>query len=597
MSDINTNNVSFNDSGTAILSGVSSGIDTQGLVNSIIEAKRFEIVRIDKKIDVNAGKISSMQEFKGLVESFQTSLGNLRGGLGYGQTSVFDQKQAFTSSRLTAGAPVGAVASSADSILGVSIDPAKASVGQNKVEVVQLAQSTQLRSGAFTSRSSTLVSEGVTAGQVQIGDVTVDIDADDTLLDLRDKINFANGNVSASIITASPTEHYLVLNGTDTGAANAVTIGGDLATHNSLGLTDAGTTNITHEIQSAQDAIMRVNGLGVDIYRENNTVTDVIDGVTLDLFQAEVGTEVVIDVETNLNAVKEEIFNFTEAYNAIKEFVSDQRTEKVRSDAEGAEKEYGDLAFDATVRRVAQEIDQLINIEIPGTADGYGSLVEIGIGINESYRLEMDEGTFDAKLVADVKEMEKLFAFSYQTSDSRFRPLEVPNSIANNVNGSGGVDPYYVNIAPQDADGKLVSANYSETAGSGAGGANNSSFEVSGNIITGLNGELDDMKFIYAGQANGPGVDDIQFSFTRGIADQLFTTLDNFLADDGQISEAINGFNESTESLEESKTTIESRLELERSRLVRVFSAMERSVAISNSILEQLKQQSAAMEN
>lgn len=597
MSDINTNNVSFNDSGTAVISGVSSGIDSQGLIKSIIKAKSFEVDRIDTKIAANGSQISDMQEFQGLLSNFQSTLNSLRGGVGSTQLSAFDQKQVFSTSTVKAGAPVGHTASAAASIVSVNVDPKKAAVGEHTVEIVQLAKASQFRSDSFSSKTDTLVSQGKTAGSLQVGDVTIDIDADDTLLDLRDKINFSNGNVTASIVSASDTEHYLVVSGNETGVANAITVGGDLATHNSLGFTDTGTTDIKTSIQTAQDSIIRVDGLGVDIQRSTNKIDDVIEGITLDLLDAEEHTEIQIKVETNLNSVKQEIFNFTEQYNAIKDFIADQREEKVRSEDSDAEKEYGSLAFDPTVRRIQQEIDGLINKKVPGLEDGFSSLAEVGLGINKSYRLEMDEGNFDNKLLSNVKELEKLFSFSYESSDSRLRPISIPSNAENNTNGTSEVQPYYVNIAPQDADGKVVSANYTETLGAGAGGANNSSFEVDGNLVKGLNGELKGMSFVYAGEANGAGVDGIEFRFTRGIADQLFTTLDNMLSSDGAVSKAIDGLNESTETLEKSKTDIEARLEIERERLVRTFSAMERSVAISNSIIEQLKQQSAASNN
>jgi flagellar capping protein FliD len=66
--------------------------------------------------------------------------------------------------------------------------------------------------------------------------------------------------------------------------------------------------------------------LGIDnarllIERDTNTINDLFGGVTLTLFQAEVGTTVKIDVEKDLNSIKTQISDFVTAYNAVKVFI------------------------------------------------------------------------------------------------------------------------------------------------------------------------------------------------------------------------------------------------------------------------------------
>ena len=55
------------------------------------------------------------------------------------------------------------------------------------------------------------------------------------------------------------------------------------------------------------------------IERNSNTVSDLFDGVTLSLFQAEAGTTISIDVEQDLSAAKTGIVNFVNAYNALRQ--------------------------------------------------------------------------------------------------------------------------------------------------------------------------------------------------------------------------------------------------------------------------------------
>ena len=60
------------------------------------------------------------------------------------------------------------------------------------------------------------------------------------------------------------------------------------------------------------------------VERAENTIDDLYEGITLSLFQAEVGTTIKFDVEQDLNGVKTAITDFVEAYNAVKVFANSQ---------------------------------------------------------------------------------------------------------------------------------------------------------------------------------------------------------------------------------------------------------------------------------
>src|SRR5262249_31312267 len=60
------------------------------------------------------------------------------------------------------------------------------------------------------------------------------------------------------------------------------------------------------------------------IERTSNTVSDLFSGVTMNLYQAEPGSTVRIDVDRDLNAVKTALTAFVQAYNAVKTFINGQ---------------------------------------------------------------------------------------------------------------------------------------------------------------------------------------------------------------------------------------------------------------------------------
>ena len=71
------------------------------------------------------------------------------------------------------------------------------------------------------------------------------------------------------------------------------------------------------------------------IERNSNTIDDLIEGVTLDLFQAEVGTTISLDIEQDLNAVKTALQDFVVAYNEVKVFINQNSPDTVDPDSGG----------------------------------------------------------------------------------------------------------------------------------------------------------------------------------------------------------------------------------------------------------------------
>ncbi|MBI1363349.1 MAG: flagellar filament capping protein FliD [Proteobacteria bacterium] len=577
MTDLNVSNTSFSSSGTLQFSGLSSGIDIQAAVNSIMAAKRQPAVNYENKIAANNDKISAFGQLKTITSAFSDILNKLRGQVGFFKDSVFDSKVSFTSSRATAAAPVGHSASSADSILGVSVSK-KAQVGRHTVEVVQLAQQHQIRSDAFTSKTTDLQTLGFTTGNISINGKNIVVDPSDTLTDLKDKINTSNAGVTASIVSVSGTEHYLVFTAKNSGSAAAIDFAGGNAVTDSLGLTNAGA--VKNELAAAQDAIIHVDNLGVDVIRSSNTISDVLDGVTLDLFSAEPDTEVVIDIENNLQDVKQSVQDFVDAYNLLKDFIDDQRSKQVRTD--GGDEEFGPLAFDQTLRSINQRLAQIIGASVAGQPDGFSSLGQIGVTMNSDFRLEIDSGELDSKLLSNLEDVQRLFEFQATTSDSRVTVTGF------NANVQAGT--YYMSVGGTDVNGDVTSANIGTVAGAGIGGADDGSLSVNGifatgTAVTGANG----LNLAFNGGPNAAGVDDIEITVSRGLADQLFSLIDEFgKGVTGTIDKNIAALTDQNDQLNDRVVAIDTRLEITRASLTARFIAMEQAIAQANSLKDSL---------
>ncbi len=84
METINLNNLSVDSSGRVIFSGLSSGIDLQGIVTDIIAAKRIPIDSIETRITENVDQIAALGDLRALLTSLRQSLHSLRGAVTFG---------------------------------------------------------------------------------------------------------------------------------------------------------------------------------------------------------------------------------------------------------------------------------------------------------------------------------------------------------------------------------------------------------------------------------------------------------------------------------------------------------------------------------
>jgi flagellar hook-associated protein 2 len=146
------------------------------------------------------------------------------------------------------------------------------------------------------------------SGVVTANAVTV-LGASPSITDLKNWINGLGVNVSASVVeTTSSSNWALMIQGTQTGTTNAVSYTGLTGLSGSpAALTD---TSVT----AAANASFIVNG--TTFSRASNTVTDVIDGLTLSLNKASV-TAQTISVTEGTDISSEAINTLIAAYNDV----------------------------------------------------------------------------------------------------------------------------------------------------------------------------------------------------------------------------------------------------------------------------------------
>lgn len=229
------------------------------------------------------------------------------------------------------------------------------------------------------------------------------VGASDTMQTLLDRINdatsgFGAGTRSASAALGSDGQIRLTDN---TGGASRLSLNMSITradgTTGSLGATTTSVVGRSRELQSGQDAIIRVDGR--EITRSSNTISDAITGVTLNLLTAEPGTAIDVTVDRDVKGATDAVKAFRDSYNEIRAFFDEQRA----TDAP--------LYADSTLRRVVDSFTQALRTQASGNAT-YDSSVSAGLLLDRNGLLTFNEETFKTAMANAPGEVETLFGMT-----------------------------------------------------------------------------------------------------------------------------------------------------------------------------------------
>jgi flagellar hook-associated protein 2 len=392
-----------------------------------------------------------------------------------------------------------------------------------------------------------------------------------SLDDVRSAINASSAasGVTASILQVSAGEHRLVLTATATGKEVVMTpAGGDDALA-ILGLSADGGASPKNPIQAPLKARVEIDGVMLE--RDGNRVDDAIGGLSLDLYRAEPGTTVTVEVGRSLAGVKEQIGSFVEAYNALRDFVIQQS----RIADDGGVDDKAVLFGDTTLRGLVQTIDRIVTGSVDGLGAGVAaSLGALGITLDRTNHLTIDDSKLDGKLLSSLDEVRRIFEFSFTSSSSDLQLFARPAALSDTS--------FTVAIVDADGDGVPESATIDGVA-----------VDIDGTTLVGRDGTA------YAGLEliwSGHGSTSIDVTATRGIAEQLHTAIGKALDEsDGALATAADSLDSLTARYRQEIDRIEQRTEDFRLRLIEKFAAMESALSMAKAMLQQITTTTEAM--
>ncbi|MBO8142019.1 MAG: flagellar filament capping protein FliD [Firmicutes bacterium] len=347
-------------------SGLASGIDIDGLIEGLMAIERRPVVLLqDRK--------NALQLEKDAWRDINSRLNNL-------QDRVADLK--------LASAFLSRTVQSSDETVVKATANRDAVLGRYQITVEQVAKSQRVASKSFDVEvTDSLGISGTLELTVRPKDSTdpseettfqITIGTGDSLVAIRDAINEAAAGVTATII-----DGRLVLTTDETGFE--IVASDETGVWQDLGMT---------VVQEAQSARLVVDGLSIE--RRSNTVDDVIEGVTLTLYDT--GTAQ-IDVQHDAAAAVDRVRAFVDQYNSVQSFISEKAGKG------------GVLQGDGLLVRIQSGLRQSATAAVDAGSDAlFNQLAQIGVTVDRYGTMTLDEAKLREALAESPEAVWRLFA-------------------------------------------------------------------------------------------------------------------------------------------------------------------------------------------
>lgn len=374
--------------------GAGSGIDVKGLAQSLVDAEKTpKKERIDAKITKTEAKITGYSAMKYALSELKTAFGKLN-----------------DASEFSAIKP----SNSQPSAFGITAS-STAEAGSYSIEVLQTALAQRTASSTFAARDTPLNTGNPAVGanpfklNLSVNGTTKGIIAvtNPTPAGMVSAINGAKLGVTAQLIYTG-TGYNVVVTG-QTGEAQKFSITTDDGTATGTPKIAVAGVSFSNNLQEATNASVNVNGL--NILRSSNTINDVIDGVTLDLYAKTAldandnGIPARIDLNRDTSSIKDNIKGLVTAYNDF------ETSLKILGDKASEVKEFGGaLAGESLLQSVRNQVRGFITntSTTPGTT--VKAARDVGLSIDRNGVLTLDEAKLDTALQNKFSEVSTMFS-------------------------------------------------------------------------------------------------------------------------------------------------------------------------------------------
>ena len=243
-------------------------------------------------------------------------------------------------------------------------------------------------SQAFTNSNYTFTEVDAYAFTAKSGNTTTNLTLSGTVQNVVKQLNGINGFSAKFVQTSSsgtPT-YSIVLTSDNTGATNGFKISAGGTTRWETTGAPTTNTNLNNFSQLSRDASLKVNN--VSITRSSNAITDVLDGITVNL-KADTTSAVQLNVVRSKTETKTSVENVVKSLNEFKAEID--RLTYIDIDGDNN----GPLAMDPAVTRVKSSFKRISAEILSGYGDAPIYLSHLGIKTNNNGEYYFDNATFD----------------------------------------------------------------------------------------------------------------------------------------------------------------------------------------------------------
>ncbi|WP_432735641.1 flagellar filament capping protein FliD [Maridesulfovibrio sp. FT414] len=515
MSDYTSGNINF--------AGLGSGTDFSTMIDGLIKLERVHINRLESWKSSWETKNEKFKELDTALLALQTTLKSMD------TLDEFMTKAVSTSDSdtLTASATSSALVTSH----AIEINQ----LAQNDIHVTA-SGTTNITDVLFTSTGSFTFSyqgQSVTLSNVPSGTTLQGfVNMINAHADTRDKIRATTIN--------DGTSYHLQIYGLDLGADNQVIIS------NTTGMIFSA-ANFT-ETQNAQNAQIKVDGFppgAADwIERDTNSISDVMDGVTVNLKKATAaGATVNIGITVDNEGMKENVQKFVDQNNTIRQMIKDLTNVETSSDAANGSILTGNYGVELLVGQRLKDIMASRGIGFSWytddgsgnySGDKYSALSQLGIMTNADSGgasmglLELDTDKLNEALDDDPMAVARLFSANY-LGESDTPNLQYMSHI------TGVTKPGDYNVQYEVSGGKLISA----TINGQSATVNSSTWEITGSGGTDASGmsiRVENRADGVYGNSDSSASDALLVHLKLGKTGELVSALDDMTSEEGPLN-------------------------------------------------------------
>ena len=378
----------------ASIDGLSSGLDTTSIIKQLMQLERQPQVRLQSRQTATEASIQSLRSLNAKFLTIGTATSAFGAVLPKPTPPAGSPPVVTTPAKPTDWQLTKAASSDASRVSVAAV--AGAAAGTLRFNVEQLAQaSSSLGSKVYSGTGDTVSASGDRSLTLTKGDQQFSIETrTGTLAETVAAINSSAAGVAATTVQVEPGKYQLQLTSTTTGADTAIT------------LSDGSGALAFTETAAGKDALLVLAG-GTTVRRSSNTLSDVLDGVTLTLTKADTATTprvgttppvfteapVSVTVTKDTDAVVAKVQALVDAANAA-------RTEaKTLTAADPVSKTKGRLYGDSSVRSLVDRVRTAVSGDTAGAALA-------GVTVTRDGTVELDKTKLLAALEKDPTAVE-----------------------------------------------------------------------------------------------------------------------------------------------------------------------------------------------